>query len=173
MSRARLLRFLLAGCAMGCGTDTFSLADAGSAPDAGRDTSTAPGMTCGTSVCGPLQTCCVTLYGGGPGAAQYRCEVACATDAGGAVSALRCTSTADCAPAGVCCIQHTNNVSVASCAPQCDPQLNEVQLCDPSASDAGCPLQPMLHVEHRGLDAPELRRVWDVRRPGRSLSEPT
>lgn len=115
---------LLAACA----ADTFVGSD-GAAADSGTDA--APGPICGQQPCASGDTCCVAS---GDAGAQYACASSCPTQQN--VAALSCTQTSDC-PNGVCCMHQFNNVTSSQCEAQCGS--SEVQLCDPSAPDPGCP----------------------------------
>jgi hypothetical protein len=150
MRRRRELIALLALAAVACSGDHFpsapdgGVADAASdgaatdgavATDAGADTAVAPRTPCGPSTCKLAETCCVYTN---LSKAQYECHNACAQPQNGdQLSALKCSGTADCLSGQVCCIQQTGSQNVSACsATPCTG--NQVQLCDPSAQDAGC-----------------------------------
>lgn len=150
MRRRRKLIAILALSSSACTADVFAPApdgggiDAatdgatkdGAAVDGGVDAPMGPRISCGTSTCKVVETCCVYTN---LGSAQYECHVSCPQPQGGdQLSALACAGMADCHPGQVCCIQRSGsqNASVCSAAP-CTG--NQVQLCDPSTQDAGCP----------------------------------
>ena len=99
-----------------------------------------PTGACGGLSCATADACCVYTPGADGGAADYACALQSACPAAGSGQKradLACTSTADCAPV-VCCIQRlANGDDQSRCMATC--MGNDVQFCDPSAADAGCP----------------------------------
>ena len=88
--------------------------------------------------CGPGQTCCLYTSGGGS-VQQQACATTCSPPDGGNLSSLACTGS-DCPNAEVCCIWRNGNDNVSQCKAACSNQNNEVQMCNASLADAGCPL---------------------------------
>ncbi len=134
-----------------CSGDSFASTDAATPQDSGASDATdgssvdggvaddagLPRLGCGTSTCKLGETCCLyTSSGSGP---QYECHFNCPAPQGGAqLSELRCNGAADCNLGQVCCIHRNGGMNQSSCSlTPCTG--NDVQLCDPSAQDPGCP----------------------------------
>ena len=133
------LRFGLVAAASllaGCAADTFATP---SATDAGADApAEAAPLSCGSSVCESFETCCIYTSSSG-GQPEYQCAGSCPQPQNGnQLSSMGCTSSAEC-PGQVCCMQRVSGGNVSQCAAQCNVGSGQVQLCDPSAGDAGCP----------------------------------
>lgn len=108
-------------------------------------------LPCGTATCRvPAESCCLT--DNGDGTFTFACVVGAscpsATAGGNTPVALGCSSSVNCAAGSVCCITQQNENSgdqngdngdrgKSSCKPSCGSQ--EAQLCDPKATDNGCP----------------------------------
>ena len=141
--------FALASAA--CSADTFATAARdGGASDAASDgaaidgatvadgpsaAATGPRVSCGSSTCKLVDTCCVYAN---LNTAQYACHAVCPQPQNGdQLSALKCSSTADCLSGEVCCVQRLGSQNVSACsAMPC--ASSDVQLCDPSAQTTGC-----------------------------------
>jgi len=120
--------------------DTTGQPSEGGSADGGATTDAAP-LEAGPDSCATCTApdlCCVYSTSQ---SATYACAVACSPPTGGEqLSELGCTNTADCADAGdVCCIWRSSGVNQSACLGVCSVALNQVQLCDPSSGDAGCP----------------------------------
>lgn len=119
----------------------------------GVDASTGPGgsaktLPCGTANCRvPAESCCLTDNANGTFtffcAAGPTCPLAAAGS--NAPVALGCSSAVNCSAPSVCCItQQSENTgasgqdhATSACKAACDSQ--EAQLCDPKATNTGCP----------------------------------
>lgn len=108
-------------------------------PDAGPGGDTTK-VNCGATSCAlATDLCCASELGGG--ARAYGCanaDAGCpAPSGGGDVAALTCSAQANCPANTVCCVRQTGAGAASACKAACDG--NEAQLCDPNATDAGCP----------------------------------
>jgi hypothetical protein len=100
------------------------------------------------------QTCCVSENNG---QIVTSCEssLTCPDPSG---TALHCESAADCPGPSVCCLATQNSRAVSECRQTCGG--GDVQLCDPTAPDPGCPLGRQCQPPNGG--APPLPNGVDI-----------
>ncbi len=114
-----------------------TVTDAKTNPDGFVDTDASNGdggsgtlISCGTTTCGPSQSCCVDL---GP-PLIFVCAGGDAGACGVGLIDLHCASAADCVGNDVCCLDANFDPSKATCQASCSG-LKKATLCDPKATE--------------------------------------